>query len=1189
MTTQLKALFEKPINRHIEGVIKADDDAGLRGEIEEYVITNEIEKRLEGLLDAYNNYEGANGVWISGFFGSGKSHLLKMLSLTLENKGVDGINAADAFMAKCDKNEILRGDLKRSTGIQSKSILFNIDQKADVISKDQIDALLGVFQKVFDEMCGYYGKQGHIAKFERDLDSRGQLAAFKDAYARIAGKPWERGREQALLEGPSIASAYSEVSGTDVAAAQGLLSGYRNDYKVSIEDFAQQVKDYIDRQGQNFRLNFFVDEVGQYIADNVKLMTNLQTIAESLNTKCRGRSWIFVTAQEDMNAVIGVMSSRQAHDFSKIQARFANRMPLTSADVAEVIQKRLLMKTDEAVAELSDLYHAHTNNLKTLFDFSDGSVRLQNFKDREHFIQSYPFIPYQYTLFQMAIQGLSQHGAFEGQHSSVGERSMLGVFQDVAIHIADMPVGRLATFDLMFEGIRSALKSTVQQSVQIAERNLNNEFAVRVLKALFLLKYVRPFKATVRNISVLMLDDFDEDVGKLQKRIEESLAMLEQQTYIQRNGDLYEFLTDEEKDIEEEIKAIDVDSADIDRELEQLIFDSVIKSRKIRHDSLAHDYAYSRKLDDRLVGREYELTVNIITPFHEHAGKPDNIRMQSMSRDELAVVLPADARFVADLLTYKRTDKFVKQSRSTTQLPAIERIVSEKGSQNAMRQRELAARAASLIAQSQLFVRGDELDIRSEDAQERLARGFQTLIDKTYVNLGMLKGVTYAETDVGRFLKQAEDGLFGNHAAPLTEAEQELLNFAQSNNRTGIRTTVKAMIEKFERKPYGWPYAAIICNVASLCGRAKLEARADGSVLSNSDLDKALRNTHAQSNIVLEPQVEYSAAQIRQLKEFFSELFDAQPANSDGRLLAKETAERIGQLAAELKSMVGQSARYPFLSQLRPILDKCQEIAGKPHAWYFSDLPKMTDELLEAKEKDFDPIRKFMNGPQKGIYDRALSVLEQQAQNLAYIGREEGDRLRDLLRDPSCIRGQAIQKIKSEADALEGAINTYIDGEVARLEAEVGDARAKIENLHDFSKLSEADQATILAAIVEAAATAKTGRSIAFIREREQAFKTALYPQLLSKVAELAQPKTSAAASDDYIEPPSSSMGGLSEGTQIKPKPKAAAQPTYVSSATVKVPFAKPYLATETDVTEYLDAMRDALIAEIRIGKRITV
>ena len=188
----LKTIFKKPVDRPIEGVIKADDEASLRLEIEEYVLTNEVEKRFESFLDAYNNYEGANGVWISGFFGSGKSHLLKMLAFLLENRQIDGASALELFLPKCGENEILRGDLKRAVATPSKSILFNIDQKADVISKTQIDALLAVFVKVFDEMCGYYGKQGHIAQFERDLDSRGFYEKFKSAYESTSGRAWQK-------------------------------------------------------------------------------------------------------------------------------------------------------------------------------------------------------------------------------------------------------------------------------------------------------------------------------------------------------------------------------------------------------------------------------------------------------------------------------------------------------------------------------------------------------------------------------------------------------------------------------------------------------------------------------------------------------------------------------------------------------------------------------------------------------------------------------------------------------------------------------------------------------------------------------------------------------------------------------------------------------------------------------------
>ena len=242
MAQLLKDIFEKPVDRAIDGVIKADDEASLRVELDEYVITGEIGQRLEQFLEAYNNYDTSNGVWISGFFGSGKSHLLKMLALLLENREVDGKTAHEIFAEKLKGEPMLAGALNKAVSIPSKSILFNIDQKADVISKTDVDALLSVFQKVFDEACGFYGKQPHIAQFERDLQGRGQFEAFKEAFRSAAGKDWERGREQALLEAKNIATAFAEATGGDPSDAKDILSQYRKDTRVSIEDLLEQSK-----------------------------------------------------------------------------------------------------------------------------------------------------------------------------------------------------------------------------------------------------------------------------------------------------------------------------------------------------------------------------------------------------------------------------------------------------------------------------------------------------------------------------------------------------------------------------------------------------------------------------------------------------------------------------------------------------------------------------------------------------------------------------------------------------------------------------------------------------------------------------------------------------------------------------------------------------------------------------------
>src|SRR5689334_18080367 len=208
---KLKTIFAKDVRRPIEGVIKADDAAHLGTEVDEYVLTNEAAKGVELLLEAYTNYTNANGVWISGFFGSGKSHLLKMLAHLLgdvEGQAFPRGQVSDSFLSKTD-DAMLAASFKKAATIPAKCLLFNIDQKATLIAKDQTDALLKVFVKVFDESRGYFGNDGAVARFEEDLDKRGQYEAFKVAFQKLAGIDWAQGREQTALEAHHIDTAFS--------------------------------------------------------------------------------------------------------------------------------------------------------------------------------------------------------------------------------------------------------------------------------------------------------------------------------------------------------------------------------------------------------------------------------------------------------------------------------------------------------------------------------------------------------------------------------------------------------------------------------------------------------------------------------------------------------------------------------------------------------------------------------------------------------------------------------------------------------------------------------------------------------------------------------------------------------------------------------------------------------------------
>lgn len=1180
MATLLRDIFAKPVDRAIDGVIKADDKAGLLTELDEYVITNEIGARLEQFLDAYNNYDTANGAWISGFFGSGKSHLLKMLALLLENDEVEGQRAIEIFERKLAGNPMLAGALRKAVSIPSRSVLFNIDQKADVISKTDVDALLAVFQKVFDEMCGYYGKLPHIAQFERDLDSRGKLEAFKAAFMQSSGNAWERGREQALMEGKHIGAAFAEVTGDEV---KDILGQYRKDTKVSIEDFANMVRSWIDAQGPKFRLNFFVDEVGQYIADNVKLMTNLQTIAESLNTKCKGQAWIVVTAQQDMGSVIGDLTAQQENDFSKIQARFANRMPLNSQDVAEVIQRRLLAKTEAGKITLGNLYDAEENNLRTLFDFGDNSFKFRNFSGKDQFVASYPFPNYQYDLFQRAIMGLSQHNAFEGKHSSVGERSMLGVFQEVAKRLADTPVGGLATFDLMFEGIRTALKSSVQQSIQLAEKNLGDDFAVRVLKVLFLVKYVKEFKPTARNIAILLLSRFEADQTEQRRNIEEALSLLERQTLIQRNGEVYEFLTNEEKDVEAEIKAIAVDPAEIERQLDELAFGAILRHGKIKHAGTGVDYAFTRKLDGHSLNREQELSVNIISPFSDDSDEPDVVRSNSMASDEMVVLLGRDVRFARDLVLWLQTVKFARQVTSGEAQPGRDRIIAEKRDQNTRREKELVQRLRSLIADARLFVRGTELEIGGEDPQDRLVKAFQVLVDKVYTSLPVLRGATYTEADLGR-AGRVDGGLFGGEGSGLTEAEQDVFNHAQAQMRLGTRVSAKALVEKFGAKPYGWPTIAVLCLTASLVARGKLEARADSSVLEGDALIQELRNSHALGNILLSPQIEFTAAQIRKSRELFQELFDLPAAGNDARSLGAEWQTQLRKLLGDVEQESRAIAAYPFAAALNPLRTLLDGMRDQPATWFITGPIGQEDQLLDAKEDVFDKVRSFMRGPQKGIYDEVRAFLTRQDQNLGYSEGAAADKLRQVLEDPQCYKGTAIQELKADFYALKERIEQIVLAERNAVITAIDEVAGKVAQTSEFGALPPEQQARIREGLSARKSGLAAQSLIPALRNLATEVRSNLLADTLTRIAEL----TPAPAQTPTPQP--QPAGGVAEPQPAPYVPAPApVKPQYIKAQSINVPFAKTYLEDEDDVTRYLDELKKNLLVEIGAGKKVIV
>ena len=529
---QLQYIYKSDINRNINGVIKVaqNDEKSIEQELREYIITRELRRHFNTFLQNYERSLSEPtdkiGVWISGFFGSGKSHFLKILSYLLSNKLVAGKHAVEYFADKFD-DPMLYAQLEHCAGVPTDTILFNIDSKSS-ITKDKT-AILRVFAKVFYEYRGFYGDDLKVARLEQFIEKAGKTDSFRAKFEEIHGDSWEASRNAFSFFEDDVVDALVASLGMSETAARNWFNGTET-ADLSIEQLVREIKEYIDSRGKNFRLLFMIDEVGQYIGSDGNLMLNLQTIVEEIGSRCGGRVWVMVTSQEAIDSITKISGD----DFSKIQGRFNTRLSLSSSSVDEVIKKRILAKTDDAARMLALSYSQNSAVLKNLFTFNDAVLDLKGYAGENDFIETYPFVPYQFRLMQNVLAQIRKHGN-SGKHLSGGERSMLSGFQEAAQAIENKDENALVPFSLFYNTVHTFLESAIRRVIDRCQTAADSRdgiepYDVSVLKLLYLIRYVDDIKANVDNIATLMVDDIRADKIIMRRDIQNSLDRLVSRT-----------------------------------------------------------------------------------------------------------------------------------------------------------------------------------------------------------------------------------------------------------------------------------------------------------------------------------------------------------------------------------------------------------------------------------------------------------------------------------------------------------------------------------------------------------------------------------------------------------------------------------------------------------------------------------
>ena len=727
---KLQHIYQSDINRDINGVIKVaqNDERSMEQELREYIITRELRKHFNTF---FNHYEKSLtvptdkiGVWISGFFGSGKSHFLKMLSYILSNDTVAGKRAIDYFADKFD-DPMMFAQLEHCAGVPTDTILFNIDSKSP-INKDKT-AILRVFAKVFYEYRGFYGDDLKVAKLEQFIEKSGKADEFHDKFKEVNGEEWENARDAyAFFEDDVVESLISTLNMSETAARNWFNGTETAD--MSIEQLVKEIKEYIDSKGKNFRLMFMIDEVGQYIGSDGSLMLNLQTIVEEIGSKCDGRVWVMVTSQEAIDSITKISGD----DFSKIQGRFNTRLSLSSSSVDEVIKKRILAKTETAEQMLLMSYGKNSAVLKNLFTFNDAVLDLKGYTSEYDFVETYPFVPYQFRLMQNVLAQIRKHGN-SGKHLSGGERSMLSGFQEAAQAIEEKDENALIPFSLFYNTVHTFLESAIRRVIDRCQTAADNhdgieQYDVSILKLLYLIRYVDDIKANVDNIATLMVDDIRADKINMRRSIQGSLDRLVAQNYIARNGDVYTFLTDDEQDIERDIRNTPVDSATIVQSIAQIIFGDLYVSKKFKYGK--YDFPYDQIIDDTAIGTlTGAVRLRIVTVASDSYLAGDQAWLMKSGVDHEAILLLSDKYpYFDDLENAAKIRKYVK-SRNVAQLPeAIQHIIRGKQQQATAYEKNAKEHIASAILEAKTYVPGEAYENKVSSVKDKIETALSGLV-----------------------------------------------------------------------------------------------------------------------------------------------------------------------------------------------------------------------------------------------------------------------------------------------------------------------------------------------------------------------------------------------------------------------------------------------------------------------------
>lgn len=843
---KIEELFREDIHRPIETVIHVDlaDHAILAREIEEYVVTENIGTQLEELADVYadtaRNPSESTNVWVSGFFGSGKSSFAKMLGYALENPLIGDHTAADRLLSRTSSRKLEALLATAHTLAPTIAIFLDLASGRDMLREGESLAL-PVYRALL--RCLEYSSNEVLAELEFTLEGEGRLEAFEAAAINATGgQSWAEVRDVALAKNYASRALHLIDSATFPAADSWAKAA--TPPSIDHNWLAKRALDLLDRRGSGAkRLVFVVDEVGQYVARSIHRMFDLQGLAEAFQ-KRRGPLWLVVTSQEKLSDVVDSLESRQV-EYARVQDRFPLRVDLLPSDIHEVTSRRVLDKTEVGQAAVRDAFAARRNQLSAHVRL-ESPTRAADIGEDE-FVRLYPLVPYQV---QLLIDAVSARRAQGGGSPMLGgsNRTIIRLAQQLVIDpnhgLGGDDVGALVTLDRAELLLEEAVPTSWRHEIdQVAERYGDAAAESQVMRTVALCSDVPALPLTEANLAVLLHDSIDCESRRAE--IAGSLEQLVADDRLRRGDDGFRIQSPEQKDWEKVRRGKEPRPADVIRIRRQIIRQaltglSITKGGRSFKVELWVD-------GEKVTDGEVELQV-------EEAESARREELRSQSRDEAARNrVTWDYTMSEDtyqaIVEWYRSEEMIKAKDTPSKTVSEVELLGEERQRLARLERRLGDRLARDLAGGQVVFRGN-VDDAPDGTLMQSAQGVMTdrigaiydRLDGFAAQLSTKDVIAILRTDdlgtVADALTDSGIGLVqltpdGYQVAVDTGPLADLLQIVRSEIAYGHAATGALLAAKLAAPPCGAPIEVVQALAAAAVRAGLLEITYQGAKIAN--------------------------------------------------------------------------------------------------------------------------------------------------------------------------------------------------------------------------------------------------------------------------------------------------------------------------------------------------------------------